>query len=1115
MSKRMIALFLSVLVLCSMMVPLSAQAAPNEQIEELIMVGDTGLQYMREAVDSEILFDGDTKQHHWVGYSATPLPDVDRHIGLSSAGCPSCSGTFDSELATKQAVIVWMGEKYTDIRIPGYAEWFDNDWLGRDSSSLPSSDAEYSGIALGRALAGYDYYILEEHTTPTEGGIPADQVANKYPDEPLAQAHAPVETGHYEDVLDDDGNVVGSTWVTDYWTYWVEVLVHKTGYAEIWKQKDCLVYVASLGPKSKSTNLPQRNATNAPVQEFNMALKSTAVGLTFIDIFNEVLDHNPYYRGNLDADSGTFYDADTLQYIFHLLWNTVLEANPNEKPPEPLDFSLYALSNSLTAYLNNVLSPNASGSYASDHEILTQSVGAGNAGAFLGYGDESYGFVPFITAELSGTSSTLDYSALIGQSAGDDLYLYARYGYLLNDLGLDSTGSVQVGGLSRMLPGSLLYLLFLLCSAISMAFSAVFAVMKFLNPFQFLAGASTLSTEWKNVITNGGSLNIPGGATVEGFVLDMMDAIGQFYDFFNNMGTAVMLPLFLVLTVSGILLFRENDGRGRSQLSRKTGPKLKKLIVRFAFIAIGVPLIGVSYTNVLNSLAGISLTGNSASAQIVAATFVDFEAWAKEYRLAPIDETQVDPATGRTEHWTTVLESEGADSENGALSGQASEDSYTGLRKTAVAINKASGSIDDIDMSMYTDAELESAAGWAGQNMAIIAEMTPLEVILNDKAAIEQGLELLRSYLSGSFYRAADWDSDALSEFKANHTAHDEIGSLAADDDGSVDNTGTLYELFDNTNEMADWTGRDAAANTEIFEGKDVNGSNTWSHFDLFANGALNTTVTGATAGTSDVVYGSTPGVHAGLTHDATCLCSKIGLSTLSLYNYLSTSFRDSQMVVYSNMDAGSMLSREAHYAVNMIGSGATRVLFGLNCFALLGCSAILGFCYAVGLMIRSVKRTFRVLLAIPGAMLGALSSIVQFLVCTFMLILEMAGTMTLYVVVTEVMMMFVSALDGPLQNALSSSLVTGGTLAAIGSVDPGIFTGSVSYFLGLGVVTVSILVFDVIAVLVSPKVVRVLACGMDFVYFKFVYKPQVLRSMQKKKKKVSVSELKMKTVTA
>lgn len=999
--KKFFLFFCIGLIFLSFLCSTIVYATPNKQVEQLILFGGTGLDQMHTAVEAQYLHDGDAMQHQWT----------------TSIGSVTDMISSDSLQAAKQAVAVWIGEDYLTTRIPGYEEWFDNDWLGRDGSDLPSNAAEYSGTALGRAINGYDYYVLEARTSASgsEDSIPSDAVHLKYPDEPAAQAHAP--TPNYSDTLSTGSSVpegaidVSQEYRTEYeedpitgelvghqvfdhysyrervsWTYYVEVKRHKKGYGEYWKEKGAMVYVVSLAPYSKSTDEKERNEQNGNTKSFNRTLEGLVPNMNYLDIFDITLEHNPYYQNG--SDHGSYYDDQTLCWIFHLIWNSILEDNPNEEPPEPVDQTFYSISASLTSYMNNVLSMNADEQH-STHVLSEAGSGVANAGAFVGYGDEDYDFQSYITGNLSKTSSVIDYSSLIGHEGGtNNMYLYARYGYLLSDMGFDSVGAASASGTSRWIPGGLMYVAYFVSTGIVVLFSAIFSVLKFLNPFQFLVNASSISDSMKGAFIESSGVN-------NSFLADVLDFLGYIYDGFQNIGIYAIIPISLCFLMASILLSR------RVFETSAKWTKIKSFLIRFVFMVLGIPFLGILYTSALSSIDGMTSSADCASSQMVASTFVDFEKWAKKLRLDPID--------------GGVFESDPS-----GMSGEASDKTYKHLRSTAVALNQKVGAIDHVDMS-----------GFFGTNNV----NNPSDWILNgfelmdtsDALAVQELSGMLRTYMNGSYYHSSDWESDSMSSFSNNHSGS--IGRLPGiEEEDAPDNTGTLYELFDSCNEASDWVKR--TDNQAIFTGSSP--YDKWSEFNIFSNGRM--VVNNAATDNSDSVVYSSGGSSICSDGGAACLDSEVGLSTMSLYNYLSTNFESDQMIIYSNNESSSLMTRAAHYSVNLIGSGIFGFLYWLSCFAVMGVVTILGLVYAIGMMVHAVKNSVKVLIAIPGSLLGIMKSIVQVIVTVVMLLVEVIGTIFCFNVMSQLLILLVTSLDNSWSSVgINSSTLIGGLLADIG----------------------------------------------------------------------------------
>ena len=291
------------------------------------------------------------------------------------------------------------------------------------------------------------------------------------------------------------------------------------------------------------------------------------------------------------------------------------------------------------------------------------------------------------------------------------------------------------------------------------------------------------------------------------------------------------------------------------------------------------------------------------------------------------------------------------------------------------------------------------------------------------------------------------------------------VGRLpGTEEEDPPDNTGTLYELFDSTNETSDWTERSSADNQAIFN--DAAPYDNWSDFNLFTNGAM--TVNNSSAGASDSVTYASGGSNICMAGGPACLDSKVGLSTMSLYNYLSTNFESGQMVVYSNNDASSLATRASHHSVNLIGSGIFSVLYWFCAFAVMGVITILGLVYAIGMMVNTVKSSVKVLLSIPGSMLGMLRSIVQVIVTVLMMIVEVIGTVFCFNLMSQLLILLVTVLDGSWSSVGVNATAVGGWLAdvGIGSVQ---FLGGTKEVLAVNL-AFTCLVLTVFAVLLCKK---------------------------------------------
>lgn len=138
-----------------------------------------------------------------------------------------------------------------------------------------------------------------------------------------------------------------------------------------------------------------------------------------------------------------------------------------------------------------------------------------------------------------------------------------------------------------------------------------------------------------------------------------------------------------------------------------------------------------------------------------------------------------------------------------------------------------------------------------------------------------------------------------------------------------------------------------------------------------------------------------------------------LGMSDMSMYNYLSSSFNNSGIEVYSNEKAASAYVRKMHYSVNMVGTGLTTCIMYVNAIVMLGCLIILAISYACGLMVASVKRTFRVITSMPLATLGSLRFGAKLIGNTVMMLAEVVATLFMYSIGVSLMYGVMNVIDG------------------------------------------------------------------------------------------------------
>lgn len=723
------------------------------------------------------------------------------------------------------------------------------------------------------------------------------------------------------------------------------------------------------------------------------------------------------------------YDEETYQTLFHVIFNQVRLLNPTPEAGETIAQDMYSVSASLTAYVNNVLSPNA-GENHSDHLIL-DTYRVGNAGALLGYGDEDYDFVANIVTKLSSTSSTVSYEALETNSGQlDDALQYARYGRLLNDMGLDKYGVKHTIGSGRIISGGLMLVVYVLSLLCSKLFGIFVDLMVALNPFRFFTNiggtwGQNLTQAVHDMDANGPMSNTAKNLLSNAGINQVTKLISGMYNALQSWSWGLLIPVGMAVVIAGLFcylkLFNSRNTERQTRL-------LTTWLMRLAFIAIGIPLLGCVYSATLEKLDYVTDDTKCASTQLVASTYVDFSAWVQQMRLNPVD-----GGTFEIE-WT-----------NSSYGGDASVATLANLRDTALAINQATGVVDSgVSQISYGD-ELS----WSKSVLSTSAN--------SSETVINQCYDLLTGYMSDNFYYPSDWEAEIGSYIRSlavSNTITTGRRQGGTEDSFDMDvNQGetTVYNMFDETNETSDWLDRDTADSSLIF--KPTGGK--WENFNIFNNGV---DITTNAVSDSKITYNySYNGNTTGIQTDA-----KMGLSTLSMYNYLSSRFTQSGVVMYSNANATNIQTKYSHYAINSVGSGVLGFLYYLNGLVLMMIAAIIGVYYVFSASMNVIKKGFTVLVSIPAASLGVLKSIATIISTVFSMILEIIMMGFLYTLITQLLMVFIDVINGVLTGQYGTSTpVVGGILATWNSSNTldTLMTSGASLYLNL-VVTTGIMMF-------------------------------------------------------
>lgn len=622
-----------------------------------------------------------------------------------------------------------------------------------------------------------------------------------------------------------------------------------------------------------------------------------------------------------------------------------------------------------------------------------------NVGAFMGYVDKDYPFWDFTNNIAQTTMGTQSRSYTV-PSNNQAVAAYLQYGHALQSLGLDTVSSNQFDfmAIGRMFLGYLSMAVYVGALVPQVAFSITINVMKALNPFNWMVSEAI-----------GGGETVPALAGVKGFVTDL-------YNVFAGMGLYVATLILAVGIGMSVLFWRK---------SNNVGSHFKKFIIRLVFIAAGLPFLGMTYTAALNNAADSFAASAPMANKAVAATFVDFAAWAEKNNLALPEGT------------TIKVNGNGSGSGSGAvdMGGTAAPQTF------ALKINKASGSLvdgDDTDASNLTDNFTSSHYSGNGQLGKILEVFDLLNRFANSTRYTAGAYETYVKTISGGKMT----EGLKVTGNKDKYSAVNNILSPNADA-SKLDNKDTSF--------MSDGT-------PSTFSVSMPGGSIIYTGHGKMSKYA--------------------PGSVYRKFENAATSSGTGGLSTISMYNYLTTKFADDTVTNYSSTKLASDYVLDTHHSVSLVGGGVMGIVYWLNMVSILSFIAVVGTVYAFGLIGGSVKRGIKMVTSIPFAAVGSVRAISKIVGITVSMIVQIYGTLIVYNLVVE---LFIAS-----QQIFLTPLLTGfnnGNVSA--AIIPGMtadYNGVTAAVTGMALPIVSFImsIVNIVITIKAVKLRKTLVKSMD-----------------------------------
>lgn len=641
--------------------------------------------------------------------------------------------------------------------------------------------------------------------------------------------------------------------------------------------------------------------------------------------------------------------------------------------------SFYMVTNSLTSYVNKVTDTTDTGdgvgvrtSDSDNQDSLAKCTPImGNAGIMFGYAeskkdeedeDDDDGVLLWLLSSATANSVNFPFESLrkidseLASGTNNPSLGYGYFGYALSEMHLDETSESGGGFLSTIL-GGLLIIFYTISAAVGYLFNLVIGILLKLNPFTLLSSAFKDSAVGNSDFWTENAVGKP------------------IYEFVQNMITAVRetawvaIVLLFAITLITALIFKASSNMGRN--GNNIAGSIGKFFIRIVFLFLAIPFFGAAYTGALNYMKDPEgFGGNSYTAPntAICKTIVDFENWALMQRLALPKDTSIK-----------------VNVKNGSIE----SDGTTAASTIALKIN------DNLGYEVSG-----SGSGSSANKYKIDYEkINPSDRINKNTIVVDDSvLALLRKYMANDTISPAAYEG----ALKANTKLSDKLRDIGDNDEATV---------------KAVFAGKDDAKGDlgviSISRNVPDNGSGD-GDTSLFNN---------ATATYSNGLFKSKDDCKFGIKNldlnskNATAYIDRghnQGLSCMSMFNYLNSKFSSSGIQVYSSEATASDYGREYHHSAVLVGeSAAARVANYIDCLVLLIAIAILGFVYALQLIILSIRNGFRMITSAPLAMIGSINFIGKFIVAFIVTILEIVVTIFLYSLFCDLLVLLGEIFNG------------------------------------------------------------------------------------------------------
>lgn len=637
------------------------------------------------------------------------------------------------------------------------------------------------------------------------------------------------------------------------------------------------------------------------------------------------------------------------------------------------DLSLYQRASELTREFATALSPGSKVErmYMLEATNSDNLLVAGNAGGMLGYAEilsDDTGIVGWLMNSYTTASATITYDQLInvvgdgnssvyGAAQNNPFFQYAGYGEVLTEMGLVSTIRPGLGGAMRVLASGIMLLVYLLANAAPFLFRGALMILTTLNPFRL----------FETVLNGTASADL-------GIISGVAEYIGSMYQAVQDFSIVFLLPMLLAVTVFSVLVFRKGSAMKR----------FARYGVRVFMLFAGLPLIGATYTGLIEGLDSQVSVGSEYADYLVLSSYVDFENWAKYSRLAPPANSGIkNPRYG---------EDEGRSLSNRALILEINGTRANNTRAEALKTRYASSSdIGEILTEGGTKKDVD------GNSMSYA-----------EKSSFTKVYSILSRHMTSAKYTSSDYDGEVSGQIQRMRSANrseqnDEnivkMFSLSASDNRTWSSKLNPFGGDEDWMKPIHWNGEDNDVNSSakglFTEGSALNELFQFGEYrmNIYNTGDLRYSVGEGYVSPNMPAIVSSKTAPIGSDRSGTVG----GLSPLAMYNFLNTTFSNTGLTVYSPQKTSSDLSRDAYAAVTFGGSGISSLTRWVENVTVMFSLAVLSIAYGVMMVSASIKSIPRILSGVFGTALGSIAFTTKLLVSTAVLIIEIIGMIFLY----------------------------------------------------------------------------------------------------------------------